>query len=410
MAIMGLLGDFIRQNPNMFNQIQPPMTSVSGGVNSFPNAGAELSTGVQVVPGTNQGGQFVQPTDDMTGGLISLPDPSQGMDRPMRPVIGDSVVSEPSLNQSVQNQMPSSFLEQLQRSSESLNNQIRNVVPQNRFVGNQFQMPFNFGGGGFGNIYNPSNFNYTPKAFNPGAFNQYGNVPITGNIPSNVSTTMQNRGGGGQPDNQRGLESIGGMNLSINPSTGRIEILEDGTLQSNLLTDIAELQKFTPTGLLSSALGGLTNSTEYGRQLDRIESQFGKPVADEIAQTVMESYRGSRVPPTGVLSAGLKPGTEVTSGTFNGVPIKGFINSYGNFQRGSLIGELDADLPGGVNYEANKRAEATQKAVEEANRKALQEAQKKGASGKGPNQQTRDTSNDKKAAETRESFRGRYGR
>ena len=74
MAIMGLLGDFIRQNPNMFNQIQPPMTSVSGGVNSFPNAGAELSTGVQVVPGTNQGGQFVQPTDDMTGGLISLPE------------------------------------------------------------------------------------------------------------------------------------------------------------------------------------------------------------------------------------------------------------------------------------------------------------------------------------------------
>ena len=381
MAIMGLLGDFIQQNPNMFNQIQPQVPDARAG-------------------------------NPINGGLIPLPDPSQGMDRPMRPVIGDSVVSEPSLNQSVQNQMPSSFLEQLQRSSESLNNQIRNVVPQNRFVGNQFQMPFNFGGGGFGNIYNPSNFNYTPEVFNPGAFNQYGNVPITSNIPSNVSNAMQNRGGNGpnQQNNQRGYESIGGMNLSINPATGRIEILEDGTLQSNLLTDIAELQKFTPTGLLNSALGGLTNSTEYGRQLDRIESQFGKPVADEIAQTVMESYRGSRVPPTGVLSAGLKPGTEVTSGTFNGVPIKGFINSYGNFQRGSLIGELDADKPGGVNYEAKKRAEATKKAVEEANRKALQEAQKKGASGKGHNQQTRDTSNDKKAAETRESFRGRYGR
>ena len=247
-------------------------------------------------------------------------------------------------------------------------------IAQNQFDANQFQLPYQpgefttfggqFGSGGF-------NTPYTPGGYTPGQFNQYGNVPVTGNIPSNVSTTtMQTRqgGGGGQPDNQRGLESIGGMNLSINPATGRIEILEDGTLQSNLLTDIAGLQKYTPTGLLSSALGGLTNSTEYGRQLDRIESQYGKPVADEIAQTVMETYRGSRVQPTGVLSSGTKPGTEVTS---NGV--KGFINSQGNFQRGTLIGKLDADLPGGVNYEANKRAEATQKAVDAARARAIAE-------------------------------------
>jgi len=218
-------------------------------------------------------------------------------------------------------------------------------IAQNRFDANQFQLPYQpgefttfggqFGSGGF-------NAPYNPGTYNPGQFNQYGNVPVTGNIPSNVSTTtMNDRGGNGpnQQNNQRGYESIGGMNLSINPATGRIEILEDGTLQSNLLTDIAGLQKYTPTGLLSSALGGLTNSTDYGRQLDRIESQYGKPVADEIAQTVMETYRGSRVQPTGVLSAGLKPGTEVTS---NGV--QGFINSQGNFQRGTLIGKLDKPI------------------------------------------------------------------
>jgi len=253
-------------------------------------------------------------------------------------------------------------------------------IAQNRFDANQFQLPYQpgeftafggqFGSGGF-NQNTGFNTSYTPGSYTPGAFNEtYGNMAT---LPSTVSTTtMNDRGGNGpnQQNNQRGYESIGGMNLSINPATGRIEILEDGTLQSNLLTDIAGLQKYTPTGLLSSALGGLTNSTDYGRQLDRIESQYGKPVADEIAQTVMETYRGSRVQPTGILSSGPKPGTEVTS---NGV--QGFINSQGNFQRGTLIGKLDADLPGGVNYEANKLAEANIKAVEEANRKVEAERQ-----------------------------------
>jgi len=215
---MGLLGQLIEQNPNILNQSQPPMTSVTN---------------------TNLGGQFVQPTDAMTGGLIALPDPSQGMNRPIRPgvqpfspplnSIQDQMLQLP-MQQPVQNQMPSSFLEQLQQSTQSLNNQIRNVVPQNRFVGNQFQMPFNFGGGGFGNIYNPGNFNYTPEAFNqytPGAFNQYGNVPVTGNIPSNVSTTtMNDRGGNGpnQQDNQKySYETFNGKSYRVNNNTGEVE-------------------------------------------------------------------------------------------------------------------------------------------------------------------------------------------
>ena len=154
------------------------------------------------------------------------------------------------------------FLEQLQESAGLLNNQISNTdttqiknlfgnynpnaasdyvfgpmggIAQNRFDANQFQLPYQpgefttfggqFGSGGF-------NAPYNPGTYNPGQFNQYGNVPVTGNIPSNVSTTtMNDRGGNGpnQQNNQRGYESIGGMNLSINPATGRIEILEDGT-------------------------------------------------------------------------------------------------------------------------------------------------------------------------------------
>jgi len=352
---MGLLGQLIEQNPDILNQIQSPQ-----GVTPLPDPryGAGGPTFGNILPDQGFGG---------------LPGASQGINLPIN--IGNNPSFNPMqqpVQQPVQNQMPvaNSFLDQLQQSAGLLNEQVRNVVPQNQFVGNQFQMPYNFGGG-FNTPYNSGT--YTPGGYTPGQFNQYGNVPVTGNIPSNVSTTtIQDRGGNGpnQQNNQRGYESIGGMNLSINPATGRIEILEDGTLQSNLLTDIAGLQKYTPTGLLSSALGGLTNSTDYGRQLDRIESQYGKPVADEIAQTVMETYRGSRVQPTGILSSGPKPGTEVTS---NGV--QGFINSQGNFQRGTLIGKLDADLPGGVNYEANKLAKANIKAVEEANRKVEAERQ-----------------------------------
>jgi len=73
-------------------------------------------------------------------------------------------------------------------------------IAQNRFDANQFQLPYQpgefttfggqFGSGGF-------NLPYTPGGYTPGQFNQYGNVPVTGNIPSNVTTTMQDRGGRG---------------------------------------------------------------------------------------------------------------------------------------------------------------------------------------------------------------------
>ena len=106
----------------------------------------------------------------------------------------------PPMQQPVQNQMPvaGSFLDQLQQSTQVLNNQIRNVVPQNRFVGNQFQMPFNFGGG-FG--YSPSNFTYTP-----GAFNQYGNMLQDRNF---YATQSMLNGGNLQNDRNSMLQLIG---------------------------------------------------------------------------------------------------------------------------------------------------------------------------------------------------------
>ena len=103
-------------------------------------------------------------------------------------------------------------------------------IAQNRFDANQFQLPYQpgefttfggqFGSGGF-------NAPYNPGTYNPGQFNQYGNVPVTGNIPSTVSTTtMNDRGGNGpnQQDNQKySYETFNGKSYRVNNFTGEVE-------------------------------------------------------------------------------------------------------------------------------------------------------------------------------------------
>ena len=103
-------------------------------------------------------------------------------------------------------------------------------IAQNRFDANQFQLPYQpgefttfggqFGSGGF-------NTPYTPGGYTPGQFNQYGNVPVTGNIPSNVSTTTtSDRGGNGpnQQDNQKySYETFNGKSYRVNNFTGEVE-------------------------------------------------------------------------------------------------------------------------------------------------------------------------------------------
>ena len=114
------------------------------------------------------------------------------------------------------------FLEQLQESAGLLGNQIQNVkpfgnydptlasdyvggpmglIPQNRFVGNQFQMPF------------PGGQSYTPGAMAPGGYNPLPYTPLPFN-QGNVSTTQPGLltqieqalgGGGGDGRDNRGI-------------------------------------------------------------------------------------------------------------------------------------------------------------------------------------------------------------
>ncbi len=229
--------------------LQPPMTSVSGGVNSFPNAfdpGSQLGNGT-IRTGINPGGQFVQPgfggargirtadfrdsnndgIDDRNQGFQNLPGANQGINLPIN--IGNNPsfnpiqdqMFRPPMQQPVQNQMPvaNSFLEQLQQSAGLLQNQVTalqppvvNNVPQNRFVGNQFQMPFGMGQPTpFGGNYGSGGFNlpYNPGSYTPGAFNQYGDTSTTGGINNIISSLLgpgADRGGegaaGGYVDNR----------------------------------------------------------------------------------------------------------------------------------------------------------------------------------------------------------------
>ena len=305
----GLLNQLIQQNPNMFNQLQPPMTNVSGGVNSFPNAfdpGSQIIPLGQPVPGTNPGGQFVQP------GFKGLPGANQGINLPI------SIGNNPSLNpiqdqmfrppmqQPVQNQMPvaNSFLEQLQQSAGLLQNQVTalqpsviNNVPQNRFVGNQFQMPFGMGQPTpFGGNYGSGGFNlpYNPGSYTPGQFNQYGNIGTTAGIDNIISSLLgPGRAMGRDKDQGASVrdthEVINGVAYRINTETGEVDKLD------GLDASIAK----TLAGYFDNAtISGIMNQGTYQDQLDRIKD-ISPEAYNEITANVREQARVAGVPETG---------------------------------------------------------------------------------------------------------------
>ena len=155
------------------------------------------------------------------------------------------------------------FLEQLQQSAGLLNNQISNTdttqikslfgnynpmsasdyvvgpmggIAQNRFEGNQFQMPNLFNAQYIPEAFNQGSLLQTPSSnnmgtYNPGQFNQYGNIPVTGNIPSNVSTTTMQDRGSNESDRRQlersqgrySYETYAGKTFRVDNNTGQVE-------------------------------------------------------------------------------------------------------------------------------------------------------------------------------------------
>tara|TARA_R100001460_G_scaffold48252_3_gene86201 strand:- start:301 stop:1182 length:882 start_codon:yes stop_codon:yes gene_type:complete len=204
------------------------------------------------------------------------------------------------------------FLEQLQQSAGLLNNQIKNTnlfgnynpnlasdyvttsfgqpIAQNRFLGNEFQVP------------NLSQQTYTPGAFapgagfnfgnmgtyTPGAFNQYGNIPMTGNIPSNVSTTtMQERGGGGRDRMGPGVstEVIGGRAFRFNPD-GTVTQLDPNSLDAKLATTVNSLLGYTPMNVAKGLLGIGDDPNDI---YERIENTYGTQTALDFSRLNAEA-------------------------------------------------------------------------------------------------------------------------
>nr|BAR17857.1 hypothetical protein [uncultured Mediterranean phage uvMED] len=204
------------------------------------------------------------------------------------------------------------FLEQLQESAGLLNNQIKNTnlfgnynpnlasdyvttpfgqpIAQNRFLGNEFQVP------------NLSQQTYTPVAFapgagfnfgnmgtyTPGAFNQYGNIPMTGNIPSNVSTsTMQERGGGGRDRMGPGVstEVIGGRAFRFNPD-GTVTQLDPNSLDAKLATTVNSLLGYTPMNVAKGLLGIGDDPNDI---YERIENTYGTQTALDFSRLNAEA-------------------------------------------------------------------------------------------------------------------------
>ena len=194
------------------------------------------------------------------------------------------------------------FLEQLQQSAGLLQNQVSNLqppsitdVPQNRFVGNQFQMPSNINQStSFG--FTPSNFTYTP-----GAFNQYGNIPGFNLpfIPGMEKTTLPVQGREGR-EGERGAfgnqnnvstEFVGNRGYRISPD-GQVEQLDPESIdyQLNKLVfdalNIAKINPLNPLGYIDSMSQRL--DPDVMRQIQAFESAnpqsltFGPGVAQSI--------------------------------------------------------------------------------------------------------------------------------
>jgi len=210
----------------------------------------------------------------------------------------------------------SDFLKQLQESTGLLNNRIKdtdttqvqglfgnynsrsasdyvNGVPQNRFVGNQFQLPYqpgeftNFGGefgcGGFNTPYNPG-------TYNPGQFNQYGNIPVTGNIPSNVSTTTINdRGGNGPNQNTFSgrYESFGDQTFSIDED-GNPTLVDGTPLTTPLLGLLSGIGKLIP-GEEARRFENLDEATQ-NKLFGLLDEETKKALVDAVDTNVTRDY------------------------------------------------------------------------------------------------------------------------
>jgi hypothetical protein len=212
------------------------------------------------------------------------------------------------------------FLEQLQESAGLLNNKIKDTdttqikslfgnynpnlasdyvatpfgqpIAQNRFLGNEFQMP-NLSGQTYtpGAMAPGAGFNFgNMGTFTPGAFNQYGNIPVTGNIPSNIATTtIQDRGGNGPNQNTFSgqFESFGNQTFSIDED-GNPTLVEGTPFTTPLLGLLSGIGKLVP-GEEARRFENLDEATQ-NQLFGLLDEETKKTLAGEVDTNVTRDY------------------------------------------------------------------------------------------------------------------------
>ena len=220
------------------------------------------------------------------------------------------------------------FLEQLQQSAGLLSENIANSSPfgnytpmqasdfvntpfgqpiaQNRFVNNQFQMPDLSG-----STYTPGNFSLAPSAgfnfgnlgtYNPGAFNQFYQAPMTS--PAMARTTTRTGDGrenlerllrgGSAPLGAVGTQFVGDQGFRIN-ADGTVTKLDEDSLDYKFNKFMSGLLSATPGNLIRNAIAGTPQN------ISDLAQQVGNQFGDEAGANFFAEAAKNR--PSGALTS-----------------------------------------------------------------------------------------------------------
>ena len=194
------------------------------------------------------------------------------------------------------------------QASDFVNTPFGQPIAQNTFQGNQFQMPDLSG-----STYTPGNFSLAPGAgfnfgnlgtYNPGAFNQFYQAPMTS--PAMARTTTRTGGGDGRenlerflrggsaPLGQVGTQFVGDKGFRIN-ADGSVTMLDEDSLDYKFNKFMSGLLSNSPGNLVKDAFGlSPSNISEIAQQ---VGDQFG----DEAGANFFAEVAKNR--PSGALSA-----------------------------------------------------------------------------------------------------------
>jgi hypothetical protein len=176
------------------------------------------------------------------------------------------------------------------QASDFINTPFGQPIAQNPFEGNQFLMPDLSG-----STYTPGNFSLAPGAgfnfgnmgtYNPGAFNQFYQAPMTS--PAIARTTTRTGGGGNFRDNMGpnvSTEFVGDRGFRI--IDGQVTELDPNSLDYKLNSFFKGLLSSTPGAMLLGALGQDMTTPDIAR----IRRESGDEAANLIAGALGEQGR-----------------------------------------------------------------------------------------------------------------------